>query len=318
MLIGLNEVHEQISKDEARQTRSYVRKMKKANAITSNSNQVLRDSEEKPYGSAMRLPVIKNERDPGDISSSSQRGGLNSNRSSEHEEKPHGSAVPLLATKRARTPLPRKRHKGISIKESREPEELHDSAVPIPMHARIPLPGKTHKEISHKESRQPDGLHDSAVPSPVITYTRKRHKGNSHKEPQKPGEPRDSAVPAATTRARTPSLRNKHKGREFGDTTKLKNCSGKIEKEYNVMSMWLNYCADEEEEEYEEPLIDKRRKQRPLKMDGTCPTHSCFRFRVTNLACDTKLSELRSEDKSAVAGLEKQSTIVLTDDDDDM
>ncbi|KAK1306631.1 hypothetical protein QJS10_CPA10g00319 [Acorus calamus] len=152
----------------------------------------------------MPLPVIKNERDHGDISFSSQRGGLNSNRSSEHEEKPHGSAVPLLATKRARTPLPRKRHKGISIKESREPEEPHDSAVPVPMHARIPLPGKTHKEISHKESRQHDGLHDSAVPSPVITYTRKRHKGNSHKEPQKPGEPQDSAVPAATMRAKLP------------------------------------------------------------------------------------------------------------------
>ncbi|KAK1282785.1 hypothetical protein QJS10_CPB22g01162 [Acorus calamus] len=77
--------------------------------------------------------------------------------------------------------------------------------------------------------------------------------------------------------------------------------------------------ANEEEEEYEEPLIDKRRKQRPLKMDDTCPTHSCFRFRATNLACDTKKSsELRSEDKSALAGLEKQSTIVLTDDDDDM
>ncbi|KAK1306358.1 hypothetical protein QJS10_CPA10g00320 [Acorus calamus] len=38
MLIGLNEVHEQISKDEAHQTRSYVRKMKKADASKNKLN----------------------------------------------------------------------------------------------------------------------------------------------------------------------------------------------------------------------------------------------------------------------------------------
>ncbi|KAK1282780.1 hypothetical protein QJS10_CPB22g01165 [Acorus calamus] len=133
-------------------------------------------------------------------------------------------------------------------------------------HLSIPSGGpglnEVHEQISKDEARW------------TRSYARKMKKADA--KPQKPGEPRDSAVPAATTRARTPLLRNKHKGREFGDTTKLKNCSGKIEKEYNVMN--------EEEEEYEEPLIDKRRKQRPLTMDDTCPTHSCFRFRATNLA----------------------------------